>query len=181
MSGVTVHIPTLETARLTLRALRLGDFEAYAATFASPRSRFMGTLTRREAWNSFASEAVDWLFRGHGIWAIDLKGGPHIGLTGIGQPDHFPEPEIGWILHDGHEGHGYATEAAETARDWARNRVTSLVSYIDPANHRSISVARRLGATADPRAALPRGETADETVVYRHWGKAATRRKVAIA
>ncbi|RMA44241.1 N-acetyltransferase [Rhodophyticola porphyridii] len=178
---MTVHIPTLETARLTLRALRLGDFEAYAATFASPRSRFMGTLTRREAWNSFASEAVDWLFRGHGIWAIDLKGGPHIVLTGIGQPDHFPEPEIGWILHDGHEGHGYATEAAETARDWARNRVTSLVSYIDLANHRSISVARRLGATADPRAALPRGETADETVVYRHWGKTATRRKVAIA
>ncbi|MCK0168053.1 GNAT family N-acetyltransferase [Jannaschia sp. S6380] len=165
--------PTLTTARLILRPHRLEDFEVYAATFASPRAGYVvDTPSRRNAWYSFAADVAGWLLQGHGQWAIDLHDGTHVGQTGISRPDHFPEAEIGWLLHDGHEGHGYATEAAEAARDWARDRVPSLVSYITPGNDRSIAVARRLGATHDPDAPLPDGETADDTVVYRHWGSA---------
>ena len=40
MTGLTVHIPVLETDRLRLRAPRLEDFEHWAAFFASERSRF---------------------------------------------------------------------------------------------------------------------------------------------
>jgi len=60
----------------------------------------------------------------------------------------------------GHEGRGYATEAALALRDWA----FSLVSYIAPGNAASVAVAERLGARLDP--AAPRTVPAD--LVYRH-------------
>jgi RimJ/RimL family protein N-acetyltransferase len=77
----------------------------------------------------------------------------------------FPERELGWILFDGAEGRGIATEAASALRDWAAARGwTGLVSYIDPANHRSIALAQRLGARLDPHA-VPQ-DPGD--LVYRH-------------
>ena len=165
----TIHIPTLTTERLTLRPHRLADFDPYAETLASPRARFMDRLDRRDAWFVFCNDLAGWQLRGFGLWAVDLRDGTHLGQTGIQRPDHFPKPEFGWILHDGHEGRGYATEAARAARDWARGRVPSLVSYITPGNDRSVAVAKRLGAILDPNARLPDGEDHTETVVYRHW------------
>ena len=32
-----------------------------------------------------------------------------------------PEKELGWLVYDGYEGQGYATEAAAALRDWAFN------------------------------------------------------------
>lgn len=172
MSG-EVHIPTLQTTRLILRAPRLGDFDAYAATFASPRSSWMvDDASRRNAWYSFAADAASWITHGFGAWAVDLRDGEHVGTLGVTWFAHYPEPELGWMLHDGHEGQGYATEAARTALDWARGRVASLVSYITPGNVRSVALAERLGARLDMHARLPDGEDHDETHVYRHWGSA---------
>lgn len=52
---------------------------------------------------------------------------------------------------------------------WAWDQgIKTLVSYIDPANARSIALAERLGARHDPDAPLPEGETPEETIVYRH-------------
>jgi len=66
----------------------------------------------------------------------------------------------------GHEGRGYATEAALALRDWAFStlKLPSLVSYIAPGNAASVAVAERLGARLDP--AAPRTVPAD--LVYRH-------------
>ena len=67
---------------------------------------------------------------------------------------------------EGHEGKGLAYEAAHLALGWFAKEavVASLVSYIDPYNHRSIQLAKRLGAVLDTKA---KGE--DETdLVYRH-------------
>ncbi|BBU58844.1 hypothetical protein KU6B_51090 [Mameliella alba] len=50
---------------------------------------------------------------------------------------------------------------------WAQGWST-LVSYIHPDNTRSRALAERLGAVHDPNAQLPEGETAQETLVYRH-------------
>jgi RimJ/RimL family protein N-acetyltransferase len=57
-------------------------------------------------------------------------------------------------LLDGFEGRGIAQEAARAALDWtwAHTGLASLVSYIDPRNHRSIRLAERLGARRDPAA-----------------------------
>ncbi|MGB3553605.1 MAG: GNAT family N-acetyltransferase [Jannaschia sp.] len=163
--------PTLGTERLILRPHRLSDFEAYAALFASDRAAYIvNTPSRRNAWYSFTADVAGWPLHGFGQWAIDLRDNTHVGQTGLSRPDHFPETEIGWLIYEGHEGRGYATEAARAVLGWARPRIPSLVSYITPGNTRSRALASRLGATVDANAPLPRGETAADTVVYRHWG-----------
>ncbi len=101
---------------------------------------------------------------------IDRATDTLLGDVGVIQPLRFPEPELGWTLTADAEGKGIAFEAATAARDWywANTDATSVVSYIDPANTRSRALAKKLGATHDPAAPLPEGETADETLVYRH-------------
>ncbi|MEL7182822.1 MAG: GNAT family N-acetyltransferase [Pseudomonadota bacterium] len=169
----TIEIPTLTTERLTLRAQSLADFEAYAATLASARMVHIDRLDRRDAWFVFCNDLAGWQLRGTGIWSVDRTGGPLVGWIGIQQPAHLPEPELGWLLCDGQEGQGYATEGARATLGWARSRMASLVSYIAPANSRSVAVAERLGATPDRNAPLPEGETPNTTRVFRHWGAAA--------
>ncbi|CEJ14632.1 hypothetical protein BN1110_04966 [bacterium YEK0313] len=165
MSG---DIPTLTTERLRLRAPVIGDFEAYAALMASPRSRGMGgPFDRRASWGIFCHDVALWPLFGHGALMVDMKAtGACIGQVGINAGPLFPEKELGWLLYDGHEGHGYVTEAARALKDWAYGTLglATLVSYVDPANARSCAVAERLGAMLDPEA--PRQDPDD--LVFRH-------------
>jgi len=59
------------------------------------------------------------------------------------------QPELGWALAQRFWGHGYATEAARAAREWATEErgVERLISLIAPDNVRSMRVAEKLGAT----------------------------------
>lgn len=164
-------IPTLETPRLALRPLRLEDFPGYAAIMASPRSVFMGgPYDLRGAWGMFCHDIALWSLYGHGALMIDIREtGTCIGQVGINHGPLFPEKELGWLLYDGFEGFGYATEASAALRDWARDAVKlpTLVSYFDPENHRSMAVSARLGGVRDDTA--PVQDEGD--VVYRYWGK----------
>jgi RimJ/RimL family protein N-acetyltransferase len=92
--------------------------------------------------------------------------GDCVGQVGISHGPLFPEKELGWLVYDGHEGRGYATEAAAALRDWAARTLSleRLVSYIDAENVRSIAVAERLGAVLDP--AAPKQDPGD--LVYLH-------------
>ncbi|WP_449395871.1 GNAT family N-acetyltransferase [Devosia riboflavina] len=161
-------IPTLETPRLILRAPRMADFPAYATLMASPRSIYMGgPFDQRGAWGMFCHDVALWSLYGHGALMIDVKNtGTCVGQVGINHGPLFPEKELGWLLYDGFEGHGYATEAAEALRDWAFEtlKLPTLVSYFDPENHRSMAVSARLGGIRDDAAPLQ-----DEgDVVYRY-------------
>lgn len=161
--------PRLETERLVLRAHRLSDFDRIAELFESPRSKYInGPLSRGNAWRAFAADVGHWDLLGFGAWAIELReAGDYVGQIGLNLPADFPEREIGWLLWEEFEGHGYAFEAASRARDFAFRTLgwDTLVSYIDPENIRSIQLAERLGATRDPDAATPGGE---QCLVYRH-------------
>ena len=161
-------IPTLTTDRLILRAPVFADFPTYEALMASPRSVHMGgPYDTFAAWGLFCHDVALWHLFGHGALMVDLRStGECVGQVGINHGPLFPEKELGWLLYPGHEGHGYAIEAARALRDWAfaiRGLLT-LVSYVDPANSRSIAVAERLGATLDNEA--PRQDPED--LVYRH-------------
>ena len=162
--------PTLHTERLTLRGHVMADLDALCDLFETDRAAYMGgPIPRKEAWRWIASEIGMWDLMGHGAWGIDTKDGEFLGQIGILKPPHFPEAEIGWTLLEHAEGKGYASEAAQAVLGWAKDQgFETLVSYIDPSNDRSIALATRLGAAHDPKAALPKGETADDTVVYRH-------------
>lgn len=142
--------PTLAIARLTLRAMHPGDWPAYAAFMAGGRSAHMGgPCGSRAARGLFCHDAAGWLLYGIGALMVEA-GGATIGQVGVSRGPRFPEPELGWLLYDGAEGQGYAAEVTGTLRDWAfAQGWPTLVSYIDPANARSIRVAERLGAWRD--------------------------------
>lgn len=161
-------IPTLTTERLSLRPVTMADYPAYASFLASARSAYMGgPFAGWAAWGLFCHDVGQWQLFGHGALMVDLRQtGTCIGQVGINHGPQFPEKELGWLLYDGHEGHGYAVEAARAMRDWAfaERGLRTLVSYCDSANARSIAVAERLGAVRDGNA--PKQDPED--LVFRH-------------
>ena len=165
---MTYKIATIRTDRLTLRPQVFEDFPAYHAFPASPRSAGMGgPFDARAAWGMFCHDLACWPFFGHGALMIELADTKQcIGQVGINHGPLFPEKELGWLLYDGYEGHGYATEAARALHDWAfaTLKLPSLVSYMAPDNAMSAAVAKRLGGILDPSA--PREDPAD--LVYRY-------------
>ena len=148
---LTLDIPRLETPRLILRGPEPRDFEPLCAFLTDPeRSWGFGTEPNRsKAWRWFACNIGHWALRGHGYFTIEFKEtGEACGLTGIWNPEGWPEPEIGWVVYDGFEGRGIAFEGATRARRWAYEDLglKTLTSNIVPGNERSVALAERLGA-----------------------------------
>lgn len=70
-------IPTIETARLKLRAFEGGDLEPYAKMYADDLFvRYLSgkTLTKAQAWENMALILGHWSLLGYGIWAIEHLG-----------------------------------------------------------------------------------------------------------
>jgi len=168
---ISAHVaaPTIETERLVLRGHTAADFDALVAIYRTERSRFMGgPMERNEVWTAFADSVGQWALLGCGTWAVDRRSdGRCVGEVGLNKPVRFPEPEVGWLLYDGFEGEGYATEAARAVLAFAVADcdLVSLVSYIDRDNHASVAVVTRLGAVHDSSAATPDDEPC---LVMRH-------------
>lgn len=135
---------------------------------ASPRSSGMGgPFDTRAAWGLFCHDIALWHLFGHGALMIDLRDtGECVGQVGINHGPLFPEKELGWLIYDGREGQGYATEAARALKHWAFSvrGLETLISYIDQNNSRSIAVAERLGGVRDPDAV----RQDPEDLVYRY-------------
>ncbi|MEM0977015.1 MAG: GNAT family N-acetyltransferase [Pseudomonadota bacterium] len=162
-------IERLETERLILRKPESQDWEPFRAFTMSERSQYI----RKDlpdlgmAWRMFATEIGHWGIRGWGMFTVTLKGDDTaLGMVGPWYPGDWPETEIGWSMFDGHEGKGYAFEAAQATIDhaWRELGWTEMVSYIDPKNVRSYRLAARLGAVLDPDAQ----RVGPEDLVYRH-------------
>lgn len=146
-------IPMLTTPRLTLRAFRAADWDAYAAMMADPAVRqFLGgnLLSREEAWAQMETFLGAWLLRGYGMFAVE-RDGRLIGRVGILHPLDWPEPELAWTMAADAWGQGFATEAAACVRDWIFSRFDwrRIVSFIADDNARSRRVAEKLGAVRD--------------------------------
>lgn len=151
--GLQQKLPTLTTDRLILRSPRVTDFDAYAEIACGPRGQFFGgPMSREDAWTDFAQMTSTWLLHGHGLWTIG-HAGIIAGFTLLGFEPGDQEPELGFMLTAEAEGHGLAREAAQAALTHAFDTLgwDTLVSYIDPANHRAAALARRLGAAPDGR------------------------------
>ena len=149
---------TLTTDRLTLRTPAEEDFEAVARfVMDSPRTGFVGgaAADRWQAWRGFLTSIGHWGLRGYGFFTV-LRDGAPVGRVGLVNHIMWDEPELGWQLFDGHEGKGYATEAAQAVRDWAARAhgLRRPISYIHPDNAASARVASRLGATVERETVL---------------------------
>jgi RimJ/RimL family protein N-acetyltransferase len=160
-------VTRLETERLVLREPEAGDLDAFAEIFADPDvNRYLGgrTQTRQEVRGSIEAYIRHWEIYGVGPFTVVRKADAQIlGRVGflVWDPSDWShglrvdvaepyETELGWALGREHWGHGYATEAARAARDWAfaERDLPRLISLINVENHASIRVAEKLGAVA---------------------------------
>lgn len=153
-AAVDVHftIPEIESERLTLRAIAETDLDDLMELWGDEETaKYIGGVqTRVSSWHSIASLFGHWYWRGFGLWAVvEKESGKVIGWTGIWFPEGWLEPELIWSLNKHFHGKGYATEAAETARNYAYQqlKLKTLISVIAPENTASIKVAERLGAS----------------------------------
>lgn len=103
------------------------------------------------------SEALDWIDwnqrnysrHGYGLWIIETRDGEFIGDCGLTwqRVNDTTELEVGYHVRRDRQRRGYATEAAEACRDFARDVVgaAELVAIIHPDNHASRRTAERIG------------------------------------
>jgi RimJ/RimL family protein N-acetyltransferase len=148
-----LEIPTLETTRLRLRSFRKNDLDDYAALNADPEVlRYLGggpnPWDRGRASRHMAFLLGHWRVWGTGSWAVELReSSTFIGIVGFSEPEGWPGFELAWALARRFWGHGYATEGARAALDYAFTvlKREHVISLIDPENHASIRVADRLG------------------------------------
>lgn len=149
-------VPTINTARVTLRAMRPEDFDRFADIWADPEVvHFVGgqPKTRSEAWRSFLTNVGHWQITGFGQWAIEThrtkrvvgQAGFFYGARELGEDfDHWPE--AGWVLSRDAQGVGLGAEATRAAHDWFDRVITGpLVCMIDPEHERSRKLAEILG------------------------------------
>lgn len=162
-------LPHITTDRLVLRAPALADFATYAEIACGPRGTGLGgPMAHGEAWYDFTSMVGGWLLRGHGLWSIERReDGALLGFVLIGCEPGDEDHELGFLLTEVAEGHGYAEEAAKAAHVFARDTLAlpSLISDIVPDNTRSIALARRLRAKPT-REATAEGHT--KSAIYRY-------------
>lgn len=141
----------IETARLLLRPLAMGDLEAFADFHANPDSmRFLGGVQPREvAWRTLMLMAGAWHLQGISMFSVVEKAsGRWVGRVGPWMPEGWPGPEVGWGIVRDCEGRGYATEAAAASIDWAFDALgwTEVIHSISPGNTGSQRVAAKLGS-----------------------------------
>ena len=172
IQGIRAAMPVFTTDRLHLRAPVLADWPAYRDVFTSDRAKHIdGPYDEDGAWADFCEGVAGWLLRGAGMWTITAKGDDAaLGWLYLWQQKGDPEPEIGWVLTEAAEGHGYASEAARAVLPHAVAQFGAgrFVSYIAEGNDASARLALRLGANRDAAAEAAYG---DPTLhIYRHTG-----------
>ncbi|MEE3352224.1 MAG: GNAT family N-acetyltransferase [Saccharofermentanaceae bacterium] len=142
----------LETERLFLRKMTMGDFDALYAVLSDPE------IMQHYPY-SFDEERVrSWIERnmdrykddGFGLWAVCLKDtGEMIGDCGLTLQniDGQMLPEIGYHIRKDQQRKGYAKEAAMAVRDWAfgNTEYPALYSYCKYTNVGSFKTAESIG------------------------------------
>ena len=146
----------LETERLVLRLLTMGDLDALAALYADPdvRRYFPDGIRTHDQTRDELAWIIDVYYGryGYGLWATILKEtGAFIGRCGLLPWDieGRTEVEVAYLLDKQHWGRGLATEAARAIIDhaFATLQVERLICMTDPGNTASRNVAVTVGMT----------------------------------
>lgn len=144
----------LETPRLVLRHLELGDLDDLYALYRDPQMRRYipeGVLTREAT-----REELEWFLHGHprrpelGLWATVLReSGRFVGRCGLlpWEIDGRAEVEVAYMIAKDLWGQGMATEAARAiARHGFEDLgLSRLICLIDGQNLASVRVAEKIG------------------------------------
>lgn len=158
--GEYFMIPVLETKRLYLRQWQASDFATFAEMNADPEvMRYFPKLLTPKVSDIIASKCQQLIAdQGWGFWAVSVKdgakkSGTFIGFVGLNDThadmSFAPAVEIAWRLHKDYWGHGYATEAARAALNFAFDELAldEIVSFTAVINKRSQLIMKRIGMT----------------------------------
>ena len=152
-------VPTINTSRVTLRAMRSEDFRRFAEIWAMPEvvAYISGKpRSKAQSWDAFLRNAGHWQISGFGQWAIQPRGtremagqaGFFFGSRGLGE-DFDPFPEAGWVLAPEAQGRGLGLEAVQAAHEWFDRVIAGrTVCIIAPENAGSLRIAEKLGYVA---------------------------------
>ena len=159
-----VMSPSLRTERLALNAFTIDDAAELHELFADPRTHTIGSGPFTEF-----EQTMQWIAnrtavqRDHGwCWYAlrRLDTGQLVGNCGLLKGRTIPEePEIGYLIAEGHRGQGYATEAATAVLRHCRAAGLRRVwASIRPGNTVSRRIAEAVGMGLDHAEADERGE-----------------------
>ncbi len=150
-------VPTLTTARLTLSAPQLSDFEDSRAMWADPVVvRHVGgrAFTEEETWSRLLRDRGLWELLGYGYWSVrETSTGRYVGVVGFAdlrrelRPGLHDLPEMGWVLTAWSHGQGFGTEAVRAGLSWIDQALAPEVvpCIIDVENTASIALATKVG------------------------------------
>jgi|SRR5947208_6027045 len=146
----------IDTERLVLRRWREDDANAWVGIWSDPSVftvLWPGAVYSAElVLDRLKHHLHHWTTYGFGLFALeDRASGDVVGWTGPSHPDFAPElageVELGWTLRSDGRHRGLATEAATAALRASLDALghDRIISLIDPDNHDSMAVARRIG------------------------------------
>ena len=146
----------LETERLFLRKMNMGDYDALYKVLADTdiMQHYPYTFDERRVRSWIERNMERYHKDGFGLWAVCLKDtGEMIGDCGLTLQNIEGEmlPEIGYHIRRDCQRKGYAKEAAKEVMDWTfRNTdYPALYSYCKYTNEASIRTAEAIGMQFD--------------------------------
>jgi ribosomal-protein-alanine N-acetyltransferase len=154
-------IHTLETPRLRLRPLALGDLDRLARIWTDPEvSRFLLSRPRDRGEVQARLHAMLEHARRWGMWGIELRAtGELVGRCGFypyrgeGARGGGPEPELAFLLAREQWNQGLATEAARAALAalFGMHRPERAIALVDPRHVACRRVLEKIGMRSDRR------------------------------
>jgi RimJ/RimL family protein N-acetyltransferase len=143
----------LETSRLTLHKMTLGDAGLMLAIWNDPAFvRFVGDRGIRavEEAEDAMRHGILRLYEdyGYGPYRVSLKdSGDAIGICGLFRRDGLDDPDIGYATLPEYCGKGYASEAGRAVVEHARTALglERVIAIISPENAASIGLIGKLG------------------------------------
>lgn len=158
-------MPVLETDRLVLRRLTVGDAPFILELLNDPDwLHFIGdkgVRTLEGARHYILSGPIDSYARhGFGLFLTALKAdGAPIGLCGLVKRDVLEDVDVGYAFLPRFRGSGYACEAAAAVLRFAKDAVglSRIAAITTPDNERSIRVLEKLGLAFERMVRLSEG------------------------
>ncbi len=156
----------LETARLTLRHLSIGDAEFILRLLNEPSFlRYIGDKGVRNLDDArqyiLNGPVASYERNGFGLYLVELKDdGTPIGISGLVKRDTLPEPDIGFAFLPAYWSQGYAVESAAAVMNYAREvlGLTRIAANTSPDNNASEKLLGKIGLRFERMIKLSDGE-----------------------
>ncbi|MFI5362384.1 MAG: GNAT family N-acetyltransferase [Elusimicrobiota bacterium] len=146
-----VDAPELETPRLFLRPMTLGDAQRLFEIYSEPETiRYWNGPdgSRHDSEQRIARMQTHWNTHGYGDWAlIDKKTGAMIGFCGLHHIQGMDEINLGFLLARSFCGKGLATEASTASLrfGFGKTEMDLVVGTTAPDNAGAIKVLKKCG------------------------------------